>query len=531
MVRYERSDEYIRKKIEPYYHVISILIPLMVSITTLAKKAFNPAPNDGICWGFQYNPPHCENLDLSTGEVPEDDMYTIECGRGPDAALLSLIFGLPMLLASPIVIVVTMTMTYRAVLRNEKKLSKYGVSALRSSVARSSMTASNTNAISRRSSVFSTFQNFRRGSWDPNSLSVSGSHDQMQFQAQMQRHELKRRKRRTARSRAVLKKAIAYSSAYLLCYMPYLVSYAVYAAIDRKKPFLLILFIQMFIPLQGFFNFIIFISPKIRSTRVNNDISFIRAVLKVLKSRGQKKHINSLHNYAYQRGRPSFIESAKKSLLSSLSRWKKKGENRFTESEPNILSQSIHRLSSNFTLNLGNVDVDVKLGVEGRAHCNTFKASGILETNNTHKLHDFEAQDDNENNISHSLNKNEDSSSARDAHDINILSQAKDGPQPIEERMECEVENLVKIEVDAGDINRKSSSIRSFHSNSINCQFGQEDFDTRYGEGETFPTKDKQISARKVEDGALSRIYNKLTLHGNVYKSPDADIPEQECIN
>jgi len=534
VVRYERSDEYIRKKIEPYYHAVSILIPLVVSFTTLAKQAFNPAPNTGICWGFQYNPPHCENLDLNTGEVPDDDMYTIECGRGPDATLLSLIFGLPMLLSSPIVIVVTMTMTYRAVLKNEKKLSKYGVGALRASVAKSSMMAtSNANGIGRRSSVFSTFQNFRRGSWDPNSSSMSGSHDQIQFQVQMQRNELKRRKKRTARSRAVLKKGISYSSAYLLCYMPYLVSYAVYVAIDRKTPFFLILFIQMFIPLQGFFNVIIFISPKIRAVRVNNDISFFRAVLKAVKSRGQKKHRNSLHDYAWHRRESSFIETAKNSLRSSLRRWKKQDESRCAESEPNRLSQSIHRLSSNFALNLGNVDVKVKLGVEVVALSdnyqdsvsNRFKASDSLEPYNPQ---DSEAEDDYKNNISHSLSENKDSS-AHNAQDINNLHQTKDGSNPQKESMKSEVENLV--EDDDDDVIRNTNSASSLQSNPMNRQCGKNDFSTRCDEGKKVPTKDKQISARKVEEGTLSRIYNELALRSNTHVSLDIDIPEQRCSN
>eukprot|EP01083_Nonionella_stella_P238031 834450_1 len=284
----------------------------------------------------------------------------------------------------------------------------------------------------------------------------------------------------------------------------------------------------MFIPLQGFFNFIIYLSPKIRAVRVNNDISFFHAMLKAVKSRGQKMHRNSLHDYALHQRGSGFIENTKNSLRSSVRRWKKQDESRCTESEPNRLSQSIHRLSSNFALNVGNIDVNVKLGVEGVALSdnhqesvsNRFRASGSLEPNNPLSARDSEAEGSN---MSQKLSENKDSS-AHNTRDIINSNQTKDGPNPQKEIMESGVENLVE---DDDDILRNTNSASSLHSNLMNRQLGQNDFSTRCDEGKNIPTKDKQISARKVEEDSLSRIYSELALHSNTRVSLDSNIPEQ----
>eukprot|EP00553_Chaetoceros_curvisetus_P014870 CAMPEP_0204650722 /NCGR_PEP_ID=MMETSP0718-20130828/12111_1 /ASSEMBLY_ACC=CAM_ASM_000674 /TAXON_ID=230516 /ORGANISM="Chaetoceros curvisetus" /LENGTH=440 /DNA_ID=CAMNT_0051674243 /DNA_START=103 /DNA_END=1425 /DNA_ORIENTATION=- len=283
VVKKERSDEYIRTKLEPYYHGLSITIALIISFTTLICEAFNPAPNDGICWAFQYNPPHCEGYE--NGEIP--DGYNIPCGRGRAATVLSLIFSFPLLLASPIVIVASMTITYKAVLKHELKMAEYGVGSLRASVARSSIlmrnAAEQTEDDNPRSSIIRRFSHRL-------SSSMSSAFESP---------------RRMSRSRAVLYKGLAYSGAYMFCYMPYFITNIVYIFLDKKKPFPLILSFQICVPLQGLLNFAIFLHPKVAGIRKKGNISLIGAIIRAMKSRGSRSRRTSIRNRNSGRGRIS----------------------------------------------------------------------------------------------------------------------------------------------------------------------------------------------------------------------------------
>ncbi len=186
------------------------------------------------------------------------------------------------------VIVASMTMTYKAVLKNELKMAEYGVGSLRASVARSSILMRNAaeqiEDDNPRSSIIRRFSHRLSSSMS----SAFGSSP-----------------RRMSRSRAVLYKGLAYAGAYMFCYMPYFITNIVYIFLDKKKPFPLILSFQICVPLQGLLNFAIFLHPKVAGIRKKGNISLIGAIIRAMKSRGSRSRRTSIRNRNGRRGRTS----------------------------------------------------------------------------------------------------------------------------------------------------------------------------------------------------------------------------------
>ena len=275
IVKYNKTDAYIRHKMEPYLHGFSIVYPLVGGITMIAKQIFNPTLN--ICWDVPYNPPHCEGIE--DGVIP--DGYKIPCGRGSDAALFTWIFVMPILFIAPFVIIITMAMMYGAVLKNEKKMEKYGVGALRrtlSDVRIQSGGDTNSQEVSGRSSgILSRLQT---------AFNCVISCNTSQQPALRRSNGGNTR----SRSRAILYKALAYSIAYLVTYLALTIIYLVSLAGNEASPAMFLLE-SIFGPLQGFFNFTVFIYPKVisakRSKKENH--SWYQAFIKALTSRGGGK--------------------------------------------------------------------------------------------------------------------------------------------------------------------------------------------------------------------------------------------------
>ncbi len=131
IIRYNKKDEYIRNKLEPWFHGISIIIPLVGGFIFIAMKGYNA--NDSVCYFEQNYAPHC--IGYESGDTPKG--FNIPCGRGngaenPILYLVTLIvgYGLVMII-TPTVIVVTMLLMYRSVSKIEQRMQNYGVSALR----------------------------------------------------------------------------------------------------------------------------------------------------------------------------------------------------------------------------------------------------------------------------------------------------------------------------------------------------------------------------------------------------------------
>jgi hypothetical protein len=56
VIRYNKKDEYIRNKLEPWFHVISIIIPLVVGFIFMTMKAYNLY--DSVCFMVPNDEPH-----------------------------------------------------------------------------------------------------------------------------------------------------------------------------------------------------------------------------------------------------------------------------------------------------------------------------------------------------------------------------------------------------------------------------------------------------------------------------------------
>ena len=132
IIRYNKKDEYIRNKLEPWFHGISIIIPLVVGFIGITMKAYNVYEGD--CVLVPNDPPHC--IGYENGDTPEG--FSIPCGRGDggENPILYLVtspivaFG-STLIITPTIIVGTMLLMYRSVSKIEKNMRNYGVGALR----------------------------------------------------------------------------------------------------------------------------------------------------------------------------------------------------------------------------------------------------------------------------------------------------------------------------------------------------------------------------------------------------------------
>eukprot|EP00553_Chaetoceros_curvisetus_P015258 CAMPEP_0204645080 /NCGR_PEP_ID=MMETSP0718-20130828/1927_1 /ASSEMBLY_ACC=CAM_ASM_000674 /TAXON_ID=230516 /ORGANISM="Chaetoceros curvisetus" /LENGTH=149 /DNA_ID=CAMNT_0051666825 /DNA_START=114 /DNA_END=559 /DNA_ORIENTATION=+ len=92
VVKYGKSEDYIRNKIEPFLHGVPIVVGLAMSIVGLVGNHINDG-GGGICnWSAHY-PPHCQGYGV--GDVR--DGFEIPCYRGSEGAdtfLISQMVGL-----------------------------------------------------------------------------------------------------------------------------------------------------------------------------------------------------------------------------------------------------------------------------------------------------------------------------------------------------------------------------------------------------------------------------------------------------
>ncbi len=211
-------------------------------------------------------------------------------------------------------------------------MAQYGVGSLRASVARASMlmrneqqqqTASEENQ-SRRASVMSRLSHrfsssmSSQGAVSGRMSAASGRSNETRRASIVRRFSHRRSSSMSTnnatarRSRAVLYKGLAYSGAYMFCYMPYFVTNIVYTFIDKKKPFPLILSFQICVPLQGLFNFAIFLHPKVVSVRKRGDISLFRAIFRAMKSRGNRNRSRRTSVHSGGRRRTSLRNSGRR---------------------------------------------------------------------------------------------------------------------------------------------------------------------------------------------------------------------------
>jgi len=216
VVKYKKTDRHIRSKVEPFLHGVPIAFALIVNITLLAKQNLNDTGGRN-CYAPIYRPPHW--IGYEDGQTREG--FNIPCGRGHDGAVLFYyVNGLGTLFIAPLVIGFSLWMIRRSVLNQENNMASYGAN------------------------------NFTAGAQQPD----------------------------RSNSRVVLHRALAYSISYFLTWAFVIVGRCFDIA-NMEWPTFVWYLSNLFNPLQGFYNFMILMYPKVirAESRGGGDMTWFEA--------------------------------------------------------------------------------------------------------------------------------------------------------------------------------------------------------------------------------------------------------------
>ena len=257
IIKFNKSDAYIAKKLERWYHIIPIIVPVVRGLLLVAMKGFNAAGQ--MCLPTTHNPPHCKY------EETPGSSFSIPCGRGIEfyrTIMFEIIF-FGDLFTPPIIIIRTMIMMYRTVMKIERNAARYGVRALRFNIQQQKDRAKNdTNENSPTNSIIEKIKGCISYCW---SYSYCLRH-LLNF---CRKPNNSTKIKRVSRKKAVLQMASGYIVAWALFRLPFFIYY-------YHPCFATNIIRHSFNSLQGLFNFIVFMSPK------------VRAAMKPRSSRGQQ---------------------------------------------------------------------------------------------------------------------------------------------------------------------------------------------------------------------------------------------------
>lgn len=326
IIRYNKKDAYIRTNLEPWFHGVSIAVPLALSLVLLGTSGFNAISTSGpVCFVHPHEPPHC--IGRQNGFVPPPaegggtttttttTNFTIPCGRGGglvNFVILTILRSCTLAVA-PCAIIGTMFLMYMSVVQIEKKLNKYGVGSLRLSLHSGNATRFSirpTRKRSRRFSLFSKMTNDKEANDNDNDNdNADDEHYEEPSEAETQTEgilmKLKRRSRSilppsfrkkdhttianrsnrafALRKRSVLYMALAYSMAWILVWVPFIL-------VSLRRSYPTEILNGILTPSQGLCNFFVFMFSKVRQMKSSNDeLSWFRAFFKAYKSRGERK--------------------------------------------------------------------------------------------------------------------------------------------------------------------------------------------------------------------------------------------------
>ena len=280
IIRYNKKDEYIRNKLEPWFHGISIIIPLVCGFVLIAMKGYNAYEGD--CFLVPNDAPHC--IGYENGDTPEG--FSIPCGRGdggenPILYLVTSIVGFgSVLIVTPTVIIGTMLLMYRSVSKIEKNMRNYGVNALRlkarsgggnhgnTAETNSTRSANDQGIMSRIKRLFMHMIPPCLHSRDDQPRPPSRSN------------------RATSQKRAILHMATGYALAWAFVFIPFMIPFFF---LNSNATLILA---SCLTPLQGLFNVLAFMSPKVRSAkqpRRGKSLTWCQAFIKAYMSRGERR--------------------------------------------------------------------------------------------------------------------------------------------------------------------------------------------------------------------------------------------------
>ena len=257
IITFNKNDDYIKRNLEPWFHGVPIVFAVVTGIIGLIMKQYN---NNGLggCYLTSYHPPHCRGV--ANGIIPEG--FAIPCGRGDTESgnLFKLVGYLVPLTIVPTIIVGTMITMHRTVRKIERKMRNYGATSLRLRASRIQarvVEGPNTTLKSKLLSICPcVFRNYYTS----------------------------RSNNARSQKRAVLYMAMSYSVTWALTWIPF---YIVYYGISNKATGILV---AMFTPLQGLYNLVVYMTPKVRNARNTKRVKlpWRQAIAKVWMSKGEK---------------------------------------------------------------------------------------------------------------------------------------------------------------------------------------------------------------------------------------------------
>jgi hypothetical protein len=285
VVKYRKSDDYIRTKIEPFLHAVPVVVAMIFSNYTLSSRRFN-ASGIGTCVPSYYSPPHCWEVDK---DFVVEGVFDIPCGRGDsNFCAYFLIIAFFCAICPAIIMITALTIIYGAVRQSEKKMSKYGVGSLRKNLQIKVQGKGDSDSVieanpSRSRSSLSQSLGLGR-------LSCMGFNRSPE-RASTSTNKKKRETR--SQSRPVMFKTFAYCCAWLLTWIFYVPLMIVANVFDSSNPPALVYLMIIFHPLQGLYNLAIYMHPKIlwakKKSKGGSNITWWQAFVTAFWSKGSDK--------------------------------------------------------------------------------------------------------------------------------------------------------------------------------------------------------------------------------------------------
>ena len=326
IIRYNKKEAYIKAKLEPWFHLLSIVFSIVVSSVILSSKKYNYSPEGGTCMAplsGSYSPPHC--IGYEDGTIV--DGFTIPCGRGDlkDKPLPRTVISVAymMILILPFVLAWTIFLMYRSVLEIEKKMKSYGVGSLRlraSIVVRAPLEIVDGSNEDTRASVIvrAPLENVDGSNEDTSmrnsniNTSANASEENRGFlgkimdiikriipcldQKNTNENFCKHLKTKSqARKRTILNMATRYFLAWFFVVVPFIFAMTVPGKLTN-------ILVAIFTPLRGLFNLFVYLSQKAsfyKFTKTEH-LTWCQAITKAWFSRGEKsREIKSRPNLSF----------------------------------------------------------------------------------------------------------------------------------------------------------------------------------------------------------------------------------------
>ena len=273
IITYNKNDDYIKRKLEPWFHGIPIVIAVAVGITGLIMKQYNNNGFGGPCYLVSYDPPHCQGV--ANGIIPEG--FTVPCGRGDTESgkiFKGVVYLLPVTIV-PAIIIGSMVTMYRTVRKIEHNMRNYGAGALR------------LRAQHRQAQVVDDPDAAReRGNQTNISIFIKTLKSKLLsiFSCVCRHHITSRSNNAKSQKRAVLYMAMSYSLTWGLTWIPIYIHLFIF---DHKASVVMAAVLQ---PLQGLYTLIVYMSPKVRNARntKRGKLPWCQAIAKAWMSKGEE---------------------------------------------------------------------------------------------------------------------------------------------------------------------------------------------------------------------------------------------------